>query len=53
MEQNEEMKLSTEEVKEAISEVIVEMGEKHEEARYNSPSGALKRNPFDNLDERG
>ena len=53
MEQNEEMKLSTQEVKDAISEVIIEMRTQHEEARMKSPTGMLKRNPFDNLDERG
>ena len=53
MEQNEEMTLSTQEVKDAISEVITEMRTKHEEARMKSPTGELKRNPFDNLDERG
>lgn len=52
MEQNEEMKLSTQEVKDAISEVIIEMRTQHEEARMKSPTGMLKRNPFDNLDER-
>lgn len=52
MEQNEEMKLSTQEVKDAISEVIIEMRTQHEEARMKSLTGMLKRNPFDNLDER-
>nr|CAI9750696.1 hypothetical protein GPVRGNEL_GPVRGNEL_CDS_0047 [Caudoviricetes sp.] len=51
--QNYEQKLSTEEVKAEIAEVISEVKENREKVRLASKSGELKRNPFVNLDEKG
>lgn len=51
--QNDEQKLTTEEVKAEIAEVIANAKENRERVRLSSKSGELKRNPFVNLDEKG
>ncbi len=51
--QNQEMGLTTEEVKAQIAEVIANAKENRENVRLASKSGELKRNPFVNLDEKG
>lgn len=50
---NDEQKLSAEEVKAEIVEVISEVKENREKVRLASKSGELKRTPFVNLDEKG
>lgn len=49
----EENKLTTEEVKLQITEIIEEAKKSREAARLASNSGELKRNPFQSLDEKG
>lgn len=51
--QNDEQKLTTEEVKAEVAEVIANAKENRERVRLSSKSGELKRNPFVNLDEKG
>lgn len=49
---NQEMGLTTEEVKSAISEVIDEINDNRRKVRMAS-NGELKRNPYVNLEEKG
>lgn len=51
--QNDEQKLTTDEVKMQIAEVISEVKDNREKVRLASNGGELKRNAFVNLEEKG